>query len=67
MRSVQNIENMYFTECIKGIIQNAGTPSLGSASPVLVMMRGDVRGRLATLVGSSRHGYTDKGKGRKID
>jgi len=27
MRSVQNIENIYCTECIIGIIQNAGTPS----------------------------------------
>ena len=27
IRSVQNIANMYCTECIIGIIQNAGTPS----------------------------------------
>jgi hypothetical protein len=38
---------MYCTECVIGIIQNAGLP-LGSASPVLGVMRGDVRGRLAT-------------------
>ena len=27
IRSVQNIANMYCTECIIGIVQNAGTPS----------------------------------------